>query len=204
MFGAKRLAVGAVTIAIALAIPAGAMATSTGVPGQPSQSCEDQPTGPPGFDTPGSSTPRGITPTQTAPPPSRSTTLPASRSACIPDPDGTGARGDTAGYGDPLQIALASIIAKARSCQLPWATLPTSAPMPAVSAIATAPQARTRTVARRRGAPPRRAPMSPSSPSAVSVTTTTAATRADAGVTATASSGSAAPAENYSADAHAA
>ena len=53
MFGPKRLVVGAVTIAIALAIPAGAMATSTGVPGQPSQSCEDQPTGPPGFDTPG-------------------------------------------------------------------------------------------------------------------------------------------------------
>ena len=53
MFGPKRLVVGAVTIAIALAIPAGAVATSTGVPGQPNQSCEDQPTGPPGFQTDG-------------------------------------------------------------------------------------------------------------------------------------------------------
>ena len=53
MFGAKRLVVGAVTIAIALGIPTGAVATSTGVPGQPGQSCEQQPTGPPGFDTPG-------------------------------------------------------------------------------------------------------------------------------------------------------
>ena len=42
--------------------------------------------------------------------------------------------------------------------------------MPAVTAIATAPQATTRTVARRRGAPPSRAPMSPSSASAISVT----------------------------------
>jgi hypothetical protein len=53
MFGTKRVVMGAVTIAVALAIPAGAMATSTGVPGQPNQSCEEQPTGPPGFDTGG-------------------------------------------------------------------------------------------------------------------------------------------------------
>ena len=53
MFEAKRLVVGAVTIAIALAIPAGAAATSTGVPGQPNQSCQAQPTGPPGFQTDG-------------------------------------------------------------------------------------------------------------------------------------------------------
>ena len=53
MFGAKRPVVGAVTIAIALAIPTGAVATSTGVPGQPNQSCEEQPTGPPGFQTDG-------------------------------------------------------------------------------------------------------------------------------------------------------
>jgi len=53
MFGAKHLVVGAVTIAIALAIPTGAVATSTGVPGQPNQSCEEQPTGPPGFQTDG-------------------------------------------------------------------------------------------------------------------------------------------------------
>ena len=76
--------------------------------------------------------------------------------------------------------------------------------MPAVTAIAAAPQARTRTIARRGGAPPSRAPTSPSSPSASSVTTTVTPTRADAGVTATASNGSAAPAENESADVHAA
>ena len=55
---------------------------------------------------------------------------------------------------------------------------PTSAPMLAVIAIATAPQATTRTVARRRGAPPSRAPRPPSSPSASSVTTTVTAARA--------------------------
>jgi hypothetical protein len=44
MFGPKRLVVGAATIAAA---------TSTGVPGQPNQSCEEQPTGPPGFQTDG-------------------------------------------------------------------------------------------------------------------------------------------------------
>jgi hypothetical protein len=49
---AKRLVVGAATIAIALGIPAGALATPTGG-GQPNQSCEDQPTGPPGFDSGG-------------------------------------------------------------------------------------------------------------------------------------------------------
>ena len=53
MFGWKRLVVGAVTIAIALAIPAGAMATPTGHAGQPNQSCEEQPTGPAGFQTGG-------------------------------------------------------------------------------------------------------------------------------------------------------
>ena len=55
MFGAKRLIVGAVTIAIALGIPAGAVATPTGG-GQPNQSCEDQPSGPAGFDTGGFAT----------------------------------------------------------------------------------------------------------------------------------------------------
>ena len=53
MFRTKRLVVGAVTIATALAIPTGALAASTGVPGQPNQSCEEQPTGPPGFNTDG-------------------------------------------------------------------------------------------------------------------------------------------------------
>ena len=76
--------------------------------------------------------------------------------------------------------------------------------MPAVTAIAAAPQATTRTIARRGGAPPSRAPRSPSSASASRVTVTMAPTRADAGVTATASSGNAAPAENDSADVHAA
>lgn len=76
--------------------------------------------------------------------------------------------------------------------------------MPAVVAIATAPHTMTRTVARRRGAPPSRAPMSPSSPSAIRVTTTVAPTRAAAGIAATASSGSAAPVANASADAQAA
>ena len=54
----------------------------------------------------------------------------------------------------------------------PQVTVPTSAPIPAVTAIATAPQATTRTVARRRGAPPSRAPRSPSSARATSVTAT--------------------------------
>ena len=87
---------------------------------------------------------------------------------------------------------------------LAQATVPTRAPMPAVIAIAMAPQATTRTVARPRGAPPRRAPRSPSNASATSVTATVTATRVGAGVSATASSGSAAPAENETADAHAA
>jgi hypothetical protein len=51
--GAKPVVVGAVTIAIAFALPTGAAATSTGVPGQPNQSCEEQQTGPPGFQTDG-------------------------------------------------------------------------------------------------------------------------------------------------------
>jgi hypothetical protein len=45
------------------------------------------------------------------------------------------------------------------------------------------------------GAPPSRAPRSPSSPSAISATTTATPTRADDGVVATASRGSAAPAQ---------
>ena len=49
---AKRLLVGAATIAVALGIPAGALAAPTGG-GQPNQSCEDQPIGPPGFDSGG-------------------------------------------------------------------------------------------------------------------------------------------------------
>ncbi|HKR99738.1 MAG TPA: hypothetical protein VJU79_09505 [Candidatus Dormibacteraeota bacterium] len=53
MFGTKRVVVGAVTIAIALAIPTGALANPTGNHGQPNQSCEEQPTGPPGFNTGG-------------------------------------------------------------------------------------------------------------------------------------------------------
>ena len=48
----KRLVVGAATTAIALGIPAGALATPIGG-GQPNQSCEDQPTGPAGFDSGG-------------------------------------------------------------------------------------------------------------------------------------------------------
>ena len=76
--------------------------------------------------------------------------------------------------------------------------------MPAVIAIATAPQDTTRTAAARRGAPPSRAPTSPSSPSAISVTTTVVPSRTPAGVTATAKSGSVAPAANESADVHAA
>jgi len=76
--------------------------------------------------------------------------------------------------------------------------------MPEVIAIATAPHATTLSAARRRGAPPSRAPRSPSSPSAISVTTTATATRAAVGVAATANSGNAAPAEKDRADAHAA
>jgi hypothetical protein len=54
MFGAKRLVVGAVTIAIALAVPAGALADPTGNRGQPNQDCEAlQASGPPGFQTDG-------------------------------------------------------------------------------------------------------------------------------------------------------
>jgi len=76
--------------------------------------------------------------------------------------------------------------------------------MAAVIAIATAPQARTRIVARIRGAPPRRAPRSPSNASAINVTPTVTPTRAPAGGAATASSGSVAPAANDSADVQAA
>ena len=84
------------------------------------------------------------------------------------------------------------------------ATVPTSAPMPAVTAIARAPQAMTRIVAARRGAPPSRAPRSPSRASASKVTTTMARPAPAPASAAAASSGSAAPAENASADVHAA
>ena len=53
MHGTKRVVVGAVTIAVALAIPAGALADPTGNHGQPNQSCEVSQPGPPGFSTDG-------------------------------------------------------------------------------------------------------------------------------------------------------
>ena len=76
--------------------------------------------------------------------------------------------------------------------------------MPAVTAIAMAPQTTTRTVARTRGAPPSRAPRSPSSPEREERHDHGHATRAPRRRHATASSGSAAPVENDSAEAHAA
>jgi Cation transporting ATPase, C-terminus len=97
-----------------------------------------------------------------------------------------------------------AVAAWPRRSEAGQATVPTSAPMPAVVAIATAPQARTRIVARVRGAPPRRAPRSPSNASAISVTATVTPTRAPAGVTTTASNGSVAPVANDSAEVQAA
>src|SRR6476659_728833 len=83
-------------------------------------------------------------------------------------------------------------------------SVPTRAPIPAVTAMAIAPQTTTRIVARSPGAPPSRAPTLPSKARAISVTVTVATSRTDAGTKITANSGNAAPAENDSADAHAA
>jgi len=49
----NRFLASAAALAVALAIPTGALAANPGTHGLPSQSCEDQPMGPPGFDTTG-------------------------------------------------------------------------------------------------------------------------------------------------------
>src|SRR4051812_4715504 len=72
---------------------------------------------------------------------------------------------------------------------------PTSAPMPAVTAMASAPQPTPLIVARRGFAPPRLAPRAPRPANARIVTATQTATRADAETAATARTGSTAPAE---------
>src|SRR5674476_54530 len=79
-------------------------------------------------------------------------------------------------------------------------TVPKSFPMPAVSAIARAPQNVTRSVARRILAPPARAPIAPSTARKAKDAADTMGTSALAGDTTTMSNGMTAPTENDAAD----
>src|ERR1017187_771978 len=79
-------------------------------------------------------------------------------------------------------------------------TVPNNFPMPAVSAIAKAPQNVTRTVARRMSAPPVLAPIAPRSARKPEDAANTIGTSAYAGDTTTMSRGMAAPTENDAAD----
>src|SRR5450756_176864 len=83
-------------------------------------------------------------------------------------------------------------------------TVPNNFPMPAVSAIAKAPQNVTRTVARRTLAPPARAPIAPRTARKPKDAADTSGTSAPAGDTTTMSKGMAAPTENDAAEVSAA
>src|ERR1022692_4116839 len=83
-------------------------------------------------------------------------------------------------------------------------TVPKTFPMPAVRAIAKAPQNVTRTVARRTLAPPARAPIAPRTARKPKDAADTSGTSALAGDTTTLSRGMAAPTENDAADVNAA
>src|SRR5450759_1954007 len=83
-------------------------------------------------------------------------------------------------------------------------TVPNNFPIPAVSAIAKAPQNVTRAVARRTLAPPALAPMAPSSARKPKDAADTIGTSAPAGATTTMSKGMAAPTENVAAEVSAA
>src|SRR5665811_2241432 len=83
-------------------------------------------------------------------------------------------------------------------------TVPKTFPMPAVRAIAKAPQNVTRTVARRTLAPPARAPIAPRTARKARDAADTMGTRALAGDTTTMSNGMTAPTENEAAEVSAA
>ena len=83
-------------------------------------------------------------------------------------------------------------------------TVPKSLPMPAVRAIASAPQNVTRAVARRTFAPPALAPIAPRRARKPKDAADTMGTSAPAGDTTTMSKGMAAPTENVAADVSAA
>ena len=86
----------------------------------------------------------------------------------------------------------------------PQRAAPTRAPMPAVNAIASAPQKVTRNVALRTYAPPARAPIAPSRPRNTSDAIDTTGTSIDVGETRTTDSGNTAPVAKVPADVRAA
>jgi hypothetical protein len=86
----------------------------------------------------------------------------------------------------------------------PQTAVPTKAPMPAVSAIAKAPQNVTRAVALRTFAPPALAPIAPRRPRKPKDAAETIGTSIVAGATTTISNGIAAPTANVAADVRAA
>src|SRR6185503_15059381 len=111
--------------------------------------------------------------------------------------------------GQDRQHALCSVGAarrheRSRGARATHTTVPTSLPIPAVRAIANAPQKVTRAVARRMCAPPAFAPIAPRRARKPKDAADTMGTSAPAGDTTTMSKGMAAPTENITADVSAA